>query len=97
MIRDKEGEKTFETIEAIRQAAVKFHRDGEQSSATKLDRLLKGLDTDQSIAVARAFSYFKHLVNIAEDLDSHQRSHGTKQLPSPGSLPTRSPTSSAKI
>ncbi len=71
VIRDKEGEPTFEVIEAIRQAAVKFHRDSDPASAKKLDHLLKALDTDQAIAVARAFSYFKHLVNIAEDISSH--------------------------
>ncbi len=71
VIKDKEGEQTFEVIETIRQAAVKFHRDNDPASAKKLDRLLKALDADQAIAVARAFSYFKHLVNIAEDISSH--------------------------
>ncbi|MCE9633045.1 MAG: phosphoenolpyruvate carboxylase [Methylophilales bacterium] len=71
VIKDKEGEKTYQAIETIRQTAVRFHRDGNQTSATELDRLLKALDIDEAIAVARAFSYFKHLVNIAEDLSTH--------------------------
>jgi phosphoenolpyruvate carboxylase len=71
VIKDKEGEQTFAAIEAIRQAAVKFRRDGDPESAGRLDHLLQILDTDQALAVARAFSYFKHLVNIAEDLANH--------------------------
>ncbi len=86
VIRDKEGFATYETIEAIRQAAVKFHRDNDQSAAGELDRLLKGLDTDQSLAVARAFSYFKHLVNIAEDLASHQQVGRHEDVPEAGEL-----------
>jgi phosphoenolpyruvate carboxylase len=86
VIKDKEGQETFETIEAIRQAAVKFHRDGDQNAADTLDSLLKGLDTDQAIAVARAFSYFKHLVNIAEDLASHHQIALHDDAQEPGQL-----------
>ncbi len=86
VIRDKEGEATFNTIEAIRQAAVKFHRDGDPASAKQLDKLLKALESDQAIAVARAFSYFKHLVNIAEDLSSHRQIAQSDANPEPGQL-----------
>ncbi len=86
VIRDKEGEATFNTIESIRQAAVKFHRDGDPASAKQLDKLLKALDGDQAIAVARAFSYFKHLVNIAEDLSSHRQIAQSDAHPEPGQL-----------
>lgn len=86
VIKDKEGQDTYDTIEAIRQAAVKFHRDGDQAAADKLNCLLHGLDTDQSLAVARAFSYFKHLVNIAEDVASHQQIAHHGEAPEPGEL-----------
>ena len=86
VIKDKEGEATYEAIEAIRQAAVRFHRDGEQASASTLDRLLKALDTDQAVAVARAFSYFKHLVNIAEDLSTHHQINLHEDDLEPGQL-----------
>ena len=86
VIKDKEGTATYEAIESIRQAAVRFHRDGEQASASTLDRLLKALDTDQAIAVARAFSYFKHLVNIAEDLSSHHQISRHEDDLEPGQL-----------
>jgi phosphoenolpyruvate carboxylase len=86
VIKDNEGEKTYETIEAIRQAAVKFHRHGDENFTDNLDGLLKGLTTSQTIAVVRAFSYFKHLVNIAEDLNSHYQNRLDENIESPGQL-----------
>jgi len=85
VILEKEGKETFDAVEAIRRAGVKFHRDGETASAQRLDHLLKQLDGHQTIAVVRSFSYFKHLVNIAEDLNSHCR-HGNHGAPEPGQL-----------
>ena len=64
----KDGQATFDLIENIRQAAVKFHRENDQTATLALEKLLKNLSPQQTISVVRAFSYFKHLVNIAEDL-----------------------------
>ena len=86
VIKDNEGEKTFETIEAIRQAAVKFHREGDDNFTFKLDGLLKELSNSQTIAVARAFSYFKHLVNIAEDLYSNYQFRLEEGVEAPGGI-----------
>ena len=86
VIKDNEGEKTFETIEAIRQAAVKFHREGDENFTFKLDGLLKELSNSQTIAVARAFSYFKHLVNIAEDLYSNYQFRLEEGVEAPGGI-----------
>ena len=86
VIRDNEGEKTFEAIEAIRQSAVKFHREGDKEFSYKLDGLLKELTNSQTIAVARAFSYFKHLVNIAEDLYSNYQYRIDENLEAPGGI-----------
>jgi phosphoenolpyruvate carboxylase len=86
VIKDNEGEITFEAIEAIRQSAVKFHREGDKEFTQKLDRLLKELTNSQTIAVARAFSYFKHLVNIAEDLNSNYQYRIEENLEAPGSV-----------
>lgn len=73
VIRDKEGETTFAVISAVRLAAIKSHEQAEINAAAELDDLLQKLDIDQAIAMARAFSYFKHLVNIAEDLASNHQ------------------------
>ncbi|NOT14331.1 MAG: phosphoenolpyruvate carboxylase [Methylotenera sp.] len=71
-ILDKEGEETLDLIENIRKSAVKFHRENNQNASLTLEKLLKNLTPEQTVSVVRAFSYFKHLVNIAEDLHAHQ-------------------------
>lgn len=41
VIKDNEGQATFDAIEAIRQEAIKYHRGGNQESAVALDQMLK--------------------------------------------------------
>lgn len=66
-VREQEGRQIFEIIERIRQISVRFHRDDELQAKHELEELLAGLSPDQSVQVIRAFSYFSHLANIAED------------------------------
>ncbi len=67
VIREQEGSAAFELIERIRQLSVAFRRDADASADKALKKLLKGLSGDQTVSVIRAFSYFSHLVNLAED------------------------------
>ncbi|TCS34028.1 phosphoenolpyruvate carboxylase type 1 [Paucimonas lemoignei] len=67
VLREQEGEAVFNVVETIRQTAVRFRRESDAQAAADLDRLLKKLTRDQTISVVRAFSYFSHLANIAED------------------------------
>ena len=67
VLRDQEGDAVFEVVETIRQTAVRFRREADASAADELDGMLKKLTRDQTISVVRAFSYFSHLANIAED------------------------------
>ncbi len=46
---------------------MRFRRESDVQSGADLDKLLKKLSRDQTISVVRAFSYFSHLTNIAED------------------------------
>ncbi len=82
----KDGKATFDVIENIRKAAVKFHRDNDQEASLLLEKLLKKLTPDQTVSVVRAFSYFKHLVNIAEDLYSRQLARVNEDNMLPGML-----------
>lgn len=66
-IREHEGRETFELIEKVRQLAVAFRLKKDARAGRALDRLLKNLSGDQTVSVIRAFSYFSHLANIAED------------------------------
>jgi len=72
-LRTLEGDAIFELIEQIRSLSIRFHRDGDQSSETKLQKLLAGIDTAGTVRVARAFSFFYQLANIAEDVHLNRR------------------------
>ncbi|MES2263264.1 MAG: phosphoenolpyruvate carboxylase [Pseudomonadota bacterium] len=67
VLRDQEGEDVFAVVETIRQTAVRFRREADAGAAKELDGMLKILTREQTISVVRAFSYFSHLANIAED------------------------------
>ena len=73
VIRQQEGEAVFDIVETIRQTAVRFRRESDPQAGTDLDKLLKKLTRDQTNAVVRAFSYFSHLANIAEDQHHNRR------------------------
>ncbi|HYD96336.1 MAG TPA: phosphoenolpyruvate carboxylase [Noviherbaspirillum sp.] len=89
VLREQEGEAVFHVVETIRQTAVRFRRESDAQSGTELNRLLKKLTRDQTISVVRAFSYFSHLANIAED-QHHNRRRRAHMLagsaPQPGSV-----------
>src|SRR6478736_2356953 len=67
VIREQEGDEAFELIERIRKLSVAFRRDADHEADKALKSLLKSLSSDQAISVIRAFTYFSHLANLAED------------------------------
>ncbi len=67
VIRDQEGVAAYELIEQVRKLSVAFRRDADQEADKALKKLLKGLTGDQTVSVIRAFTYFSHLANLAED------------------------------
>ncbi|MBA3596011.1 MAG: phosphoenolpyruvate carboxylase [Methylibium sp.] len=67
VIREQEGVAAFDLIERIRQLAVAYRLKRDAQAGRSLDRLLKNLSVDQAVSVVRAFSYFSHLANLAED------------------------------
>ncbi|CAH1747435.1 Phosphoenolpyruvate carboxylase [Thauera humireducens] len=73
-VRDQQGAAAFELIERIRQNSVRFRRDDDIAARRELEDMLDALSRDQSIQVVRAFSYFSHLANIAEDQHHIRRS-----------------------
>ncbi len=66
-VRAQEGEAAFSSVETIRQTAVRFHRDADEGARAELRAIMNGLATERAITVIRAFGYFSHLANIAED------------------------------
>ncbi len=67
VIREQEGAAAYELIEQIRKLSVAFRRDEDHTADKALKKLLKGLSGDQTVSVIRAFTYFSHLANLAED------------------------------
>ncbi|MGA2794157.1 MAG: phosphoenolpyruvate carboxylase [Roseiarcus sp.] len=66
-VREQEGNAVFEIVERVRQSSIRFHRDNEVGARRELEAILDGLTADQTLTIVRAFSYFSHLANIAED------------------------------
>jgi len=66
-VRDQEGDDVFDLVEAIRQASIRFHRDEDIGARHELEAMLDGRSIAETVRIVRAFSYFSHLANIAED------------------------------
>jgi phosphoenolpyruvate carboxylase len=67
VIREQEGVDAYELVEQVRKLSVAFRRDADHDADRALKKLLKGLSGDQTVSVIRAFTYFSHLANLAED------------------------------
>ncbi len=76
VLRAQTGASGFDRIERIRQTAIRFRRaDDDLAPAVKgeLAALLNALPIGETLHVVRAFSYFSHLVNLAEDVHQNRR------------------------
>ena len=88
-VREQEGEEVFELVEQIRRASIRFHRHNEVAARRELEATLDSLSADQTLAIVRAYSYFSHLANIAEDQHHIRRNRAhaiAGSAPRPGSL-----------
>jgi phosphoenolpyruvate carboxylase len=78
-VRDQEGAEVFDIVERIRQTSVRFHRDEDRLARRELEGILDGLSTAETVRIVRAFSYFSHLANIAEDQNNIRQMRGAPQ------------------
>src|SRR3989338_2593834 len=89
-LREQEGEASFQLIENVRRAAIRFRKTQDHRDREQLEQMLDALSTGETLSVVRAFSYFSQLSNIAEDLH-HNRRHRAHlkagSAPKDGSLP----------
>ena len=88
VIREQEGEPTYALVEKVRTLSVAFRRDDDPSADRALKSLLKGLSAAETVRVIRAFTYFSHLANLAEDRHQIRRRTETERSDEPidGSL-----------
>src|SRR3989338_4866529 len=73
-LREQEGEASFQLIENVRRAAIRFRKTQDDRDREQLEQMLDALSPGETLVVVRAFSYFSQLSNIAEDLH-HNRRH----------------------
>src|SRR5215471_10232352 len=66
-VRDQEGADVFDLVERIRQTSIRFHRDEDRQARRELETILDSMSISETVRIVRAFSYFSHLANIAED------------------------------
>jgi phosphoenolpyruvate carboxylase len=66
-VRNQHGDEVFSLIETVRQNSIRFRRDADHAAREALENTLDTLTNDQTTHLIRAFSYFSHLVNLAED------------------------------
>jgi phosphoenolpyruvate carboxylase len=77
-VRDQEGADMFDLVERIRQTSIRFHRDEDRLARRELETILDSMSISETVRIVRAFSYFSHLANIAEDQNNirQMRSRG---------------------
>lgn len=66
-LRDQAGAAVFELVERIRKLAIRYHRDEDHAAREELSEIMASMPREATTHVVRAFSYFSHLTNIAED------------------------------
>src|SRR5205085_8043287 len=72
-IREQAGAEVFDLVERIRRTAIHYRREHDLPSRKQLEKIIGALAQTDATNVVRAFSYFHHLANAAEDL------HRTRQ------------------
>ena len=88
-VRDQEGADVFDLVERIRQTSIRFHRDDDKPARRELEIILDSMSTGQTVRIVRAFSYFSHLANIAEDQNNIRQMRARSnagEAPRPGTL-----------
>jgi phosphoenolpyruvate carboxylase len=79
-IREQAGTEVFDLVEAIRRTAIHYRKEHDPPSLKHLERTIGTLGPAHATSVVRAFSYFHHLANAAEDL------HARRAQPEEGTI-----------
>jgi len=66
-VRKQQGEAIFDIVEHVRQTSIRFRRTEDDAARRALESTLDNLSHTQAIHIIRAYSFFSHLANIAED------------------------------
>jgi phosphoenolpyruvate carboxylase len=81
-VRDQQGEAIFGIVEHVRQTSIRFRRTEDEAARRELASVLNNLSHGQAIHIIRAYSFFSHLANIAEDQHHIRRTRAHAYSPS---------------
>jgi phosphoenolpyruvate carboxylase len=81
-VREQKGAAIFDTVEHIRQTSIRFRRDEDRSAREDLEFTLDTLPRGDALQIIRAFGFFSHLANIAEDQHHIRRTRAHAFAPS---------------
>ena len=85
-IRAQEGDIVFDVVESVRRMSVQFRREEDVGARKALEDVLDSLSSAQTVEVVRAFSFFSHLANIAEDQHNIRLNRARGSGPHPGTI-----------
>ncbi|MBV8778717.1 MAG: phosphoenolpyruvate carboxylase [Alphaproteobacteria bacterium] len=88
-VREQGGAPLFEALEHIRQNSVRFRRMEDVRAREELEATLNALPPDDALQIIRAFGFFSHLANIAEDRHHIRRNRAhalSASLPREGTI-----------
>ena len=67
VLRESGGEGLFEDVERLRELAIRAHDEPDSDALDQAEKLVAGLDLSRAEQVARAFTCYFHLANLAEE------------------------------
>lgn len=82
-IREHGGDELFTTVEALRRAVRRLRERPTPSRAAAVDRVITGISREDGARVARAFTAFFQLVNVAEERQRVRELRERGQTPMP--------------
>ncbi len=83
VVREQEGDDVFNLVETVRQKSVAYVRADDENAKQELEEILNALTPAQTVEVVRAYSYFSHLSNMAEDQHHIRRTRAHELAESP--------------
>jgi len=82
-ILEQEGPRLFRLIERIRRQTTAIRQSPSSSKISRLRRTIRGLSVPEAMQIARAFTIYFQLVNLAEEQQRIRRLRAYEQQPTP--------------
>ena len=96
-VRDHGGPALFATVEQLRRAVIGLHERPTPAKVTKVERLVAGISREDGLRVARAFTTFFQLVNVAEDRQRVRELRGGGKSDASGPVPIETPVEVTEV